>query len=234
MSRLDPVAIGQFWSSRRAKFPKRELHPPIVDRQSIAFVEGVGPIRVWLVSADEEYLLQIQPDRFYFNWRKRSDEYPRFGDHEGKPPGVLSRGLRAFASFAEFCATELGQAPALQRLELAKISLLVRQKHWSDTADLVRLVPAIAPLVAVTKAVEPNLQLHVADTRDDVDVQLSLRTTLVLPELQPALHVESRAVRRFVDGDPRAQLLALNDVTNDIFFGLVPPPELDRFGDRQP
>lgn len=34
--------------------------------------------RTWLVSADDERLVQIQDDAFLSNWRKRSNTYPRF------------------------------------------------------------------------------------------------------------------------------------------------------------
>jgi uncharacterized protein (TIGR04255 family) len=230
---LDPVMIGQFWAAKRGAFPKRELHPPILDRQGFAFLEGVGPIRVWLVSENDEYLMQIQPDRFYFNWRKGSGEYPRFKDYDGKP-GVLSQGLATFRDFTAFCAKELGHPPVVSRLELAKISLLLQPQHWADPRDLARVLPVIAPLVALTEADDPTIQMRLSEVRGDLEINLSLANAAFGPSFQPALRLESRASKAQRGEDVEGELVALNEVANKMFFGLVPHDELHRFGGTVP
>ena len=107
--------------------------------------DGVGPLRAWLVSTPDDYVLQIQPDRFYFNWRKREGAYPHFGDYE-PTKGVLSRSLSELAELGDFTLGALGQKPKPTQLELAKIDFLVSPKHWSDHADLAKVLPVLGRL----------------------------------------------------------------------------------------
>jgi uncharacterized protein (TIGR04255 family) len=53
--------------------------------------------RAWFVSSDDTLLLQIQPDRFVFNWRKGQSEadYPHFG-------AVSERFIKLFKRFESF------------------------------------------------------------------------------------------------------------------------------------
>ena len=96
---LDPILIGKYWAEHKEAhgYPKRQLQPPVADRPGFFLGDGVGPLRSWLVSGTDEYLLQIQPDRFYFNWRKREGAYPHFNDYE-PTKGVLSRSLLELAA----------------------------------------------------------------------------------------------------------------------------------------
>ena len=123
---LDPILVGKYWAEQKEKhgFPNRQLHGPVVERPGFLVAEGVGPLRSWLVSASEEYVLQIQPDRFYFNWRKREAQYPHFNDY-GETKGVLSQSLAEFDQLGAFARDVLGEAPKPVQLQLAKTDLLL-------------------------------------------------------------------------------------------------------------
>ncbi len=87
---LRQAHIGYFWSKIKDDFPDVEDHeprPPYVERledgiQIPAFelelMRAPMPHRAWFVSPDKSALLQLQRDRFVYNWRSRSDEYPHF------------------------------------------------------------------------------------------------------------------------------------------------------------
>lgn len=53
--------------------------------------------RTFLLSGDGEYLLQIQNNRFFRNWRRRVDAYPHFDDLAA----TFRSDLALFQSFLE-------------------------------------------------------------------------------------------------------------------------------------
>jgi uncharacterized protein (TIGR04255 family) len=54
--------------------------PPEPGGAQIQFVQGPPATRYWFISADSELLIQVQSDRFIFNWRQTEsgNSYPRF------------------------------------------------------------------------------------------------------------------------------------------------------------
>lgn len=95
---------GLFWSGIRSEYSRCEDHPPLprvkLDRPGEVEIE-LGPLpplrRVFLVHKTENYVLQLQPNRFLHNWRKTkdSDPYPRFDDAFAR----FSEHWRAFCGF---------------------------------------------------------------------------------------------------------------------------------------
>lgn len=233
---LDPITIGKYWAEHKEKaghppFPKKQLMPPVTDRPSFVLGDGVGPLRCWLVSESEEYLLQIQPDRFYFNWRKREGEYPHFNTRDGKD-GVLARGLREFEEFGKFCGASLGQTPKAVRLELAKIDLLEQGKHFTDFTDLASLLPVVQQAMKITKSSEPMLHLKLSDFRDGHDIQFQLTTAVLAADMKPALQLETRATADVGEGSLNDKFVGMNAIINEVFFGLIADAELSRFGGK--
>ncbi|MBU1866261.1 MAG: TIGR04255 family protein [Actinobacteria bacterium] len=82
--------LGSFWSRVESDFPiafERGPYDMPLERLGDALPRGgieftVGPppakTRAWLVSADDERLIQIQRDFFAYNWRKRKGDYDRY------------------------------------------------------------------------------------------------------------------------------------------------------------
>jgi uncharacterized protein (TIGR04255 family) len=85
--------LGMFREAVKGEFPNTEYQsrlpktfivntpaplpgnfPPVFPQ----FVTQEGSNRVWLVSADNSRLVQIQDDRFVFNWRRGTEPYPQF------------------------------------------------------------------------------------------------------------------------------------------------------------
>ncbi|MCP9491031.1 MAG: TIGR04255 family protein [Solirubrobacteraceae bacterium MAG38_C4-C5] len=88
---VDLEVLAEFARSVRGEFPRREQieplprafesfdHPPAGTH--IEFRFGGAPLpRTRFISTDEQTLLQLQADRFLFNWRRVSadDAYPRY------------------------------------------------------------------------------------------------------------------------------------------------------------
>ncbi len=87
--RFSTAFFGLLWNLFGEEFPKTVDQPPLlspaqalVPGKSIRIPAGPPLPRVWFMSVDERRLIQVQRDRFHYNWRRQddSDEYPRFPD----------------------------------------------------------------------------------------------------------------------------------------------------------
>jgi uncharacterized protein (TIGR04255 family) len=103
---VDPHA-GLFWQRVKGRYPNAESHPR-VETLPAAFADSVAssqPVpfpfsasagsRTFLISGDDSYLLQVQNNRFFRNWRRREAEYPHF---DALSTDFLSE-LKEFRSF---------------------------------------------------------------------------------------------------------------------------------------
>ena len=81
--RFNPVNYGLYYNEIKKRFPHASGKVPIPsgqDRINQLNFEQLLP-RVWYESEDRKKLIQIQSDRFHYNWRKNveiDEEYPRF------------------------------------------------------------------------------------------------------------------------------------------------------------
>lgn len=83
LERLKLHHIGTLWEQFKGEFPTVEHLLPFPREDGglpIDSSTGFPWPRVWFINIIEDRLIQFQPDRFYFNWRKRNEktEYPRF------------------------------------------------------------------------------------------------------------------------------------------------------------
>lgn len=103
------VHFGLLYEQLKDRFPVVQDHPrlePIVEmfpprpRLPAFRIGGAygGPERAWYLTRDESRLVQVQPDRFGFNWRSGGEhhEYPRYSENGPKS-------LSEFRDFCEFC-----------------------------------------------------------------------------------------------------------------------------------
>lgn len=229
---LDPIVIGTYWERRRDDFPAREFHPPIADGP---LVFPNVPIRCWLVAADEIFLLQIQSDRFYVNWRRRGADYPRFSDHPGKAQGILSLALNEYAKFSAFCKSSLSTSPTLRTLDLSKIDYLIKGTHWDDLADLVSLIPWLKSYAEFSKSGAPDFAVRFSEQRESGTLLLSIdsATTVMEGKNSKIVKLESR-MANVPASEPRAGFEHANQELNEVFAALIPEGQRNvRFGNRR-
>ncbi len=74
--------FGLFWSTLRDEFDTSEEVAPLGSAEELPPMTHGGTIlpRSWLIHNDPQYLIQLQPNIFYFNWRQldEAQEYPRY------------------------------------------------------------------------------------------------------------------------------------------------------------
>lgn len=115
--------LGLLWNEYRDRYPVVEEHPPLAparelfgtlpEKQMKLRVEfsALQPVpRVWFLNQPGTELIQVQQDRFVFNWRKAGNghDYPRF-----EP--ILETFLKELATFQRFLASE--HFPELEPLQ---------------------------------------------------------------------------------------------------------------------
>ena len=82
------VHYGRIWTELEADYPRCDVQPPLAPMQiaparpMIRFdLDAVPTARAWFISDDDTRLVQLQPDRVAFNWRRRGDAaYPRWSE----------------------------------------------------------------------------------------------------------------------------------------------------------
>jgi uncharacterized protein (TIGR04255 family) len=103
--------LADFWPRIREEFPEVEKRPalPRINEQfgpeaaisSFELSLGGEPSRYCFTSADQRWMVQVQPDRLVLNWRKadENDVYPRYRS-------VRTRFLRIYKAFVESVGEE--------------------------------------------------------------------------------------------------------------------------------
>ena len=97
-------------------------------------------IRCWFINKDDRSLIQVQRDRFTYNWRKAdsADRYPRYAD--SVRPG-FQRVWERFAAFVN--ENQLGELNVVQ-CEVSYINHLDIGEGWESASDLPHLFPCWA------------------------------------------------------------------------------------------
>lgn len=91
---IDDVGVlADYWTPMRDEFPQPQRHPPVPSATEnfsppgeqpqgvgVEFTTGSPPVRYWFLSKEETRLVQVQPDRFSYNWRALPghETYPRY------------------------------------------------------------------------------------------------------------------------------------------------------------
>ena len=123
---LQTVDIGSYWNQIRINFPNVAEAAPIqniVEGSGLPSVElqmlNVPPLRrVWFSSANGQRLLQLQDDRFLFNWKRldKKNEYPSFDS-------IFPEFLQKYEEFKEFLK-RLGRGDLnITQLELTYVNI---------------------------------------------------------------------------------------------------------------
>ncbi len=141
--------FGLFWGEIREEFDRFEIQPPLATQierfgaeswqQPKATVEFLQSpeVRCWFVHRDNEALLQIQNNRFNYNWRKNAGAagYPRY---EKNIRPAFDREWSRFTRFIE--SQQLGVIDVIQ-CEVTYVNHLELGVGWRTAADLHDVFP---------------------------------------------------------------------------------------------
>lgn len=124
--------IGLLWDRFRSGYPTLQHASPIITKKGEILVDNTtgAPLpRVWFINKEDDQLIQFQIDRFYFNWRRRKNDYPRY-NHVIRNFEKVMRTVSDF--FKEF---DLGELKPIE-YELTYINRIPKGQGWDSIDDL--------------------------------------------------------------------------------------------------
>lgn len=127
--------IGLLWGKFRQEYPVLQHAIPIVTGTSLPVDETTGvPLpRIWFISKADNELVQLQLDRFYYNWRQRDDDYPRY-------PSIITKFEKAKSQLDAFTdELQLGTIKTVE-CELTYINHIPKGQGWESIDDLPKVV----------------------------------------------------------------------------------------------
>lgn len=130
--RLKIPHIGLLWNKFQADYPLIQHAPPIASAKGEILVDNTTKLplpRVWFINPSDDQLIQFQLDRFYFNWRKKEHEYPRYKHVISNFENLLT----AVKDLFKDC--ELGDLEPME-YELSYINHIPKEIGWTTIDDL--------------------------------------------------------------------------------------------------
>jgi uncharacterized protein (TIGR04255 family) len=209
------LLFGIFWNKIRKEYPHSEFRPPLGQTKEefgkfpkssdLGFELVTEPsIRCWFVHADRNQLIQIQKDRFIYNWKKASDEeeYPRY-------ERIKERCLFEWNRFLEFLEEEKLGKPAANQCEVTYVNHIDYEKGWKTFGELSKLISPWSGSYSGTFLPMPET--------------VGLNVSYLLRENQGRLYISMQSVIRARDAKEVLQLsltargAPASSTTDDIF-----------------
>jgi uncharacterized protein (TIGR04255 family) len=140
---LQAPHLGLYWNRIRDEFPRCQSKPPLPPAADVGQVEvtlefgTLPPIpRVWFISDRGDALVQLQQDRFLYNWKRAdpSQPYPRY-------PAVLQRFRALFEGFVAFLEEHALGDIRVNQLELTYVNHMVGGAGWQSYGDVGVVLP---------------------------------------------------------------------------------------------
>lgn len=191
--------FGLYWQGIRSEYSKFEVRPPLAS-QIETFGDAIEspvlefltqpPIRCWFIHQKENRLLQVQNDRFIFNWRKTKPEdgYPRFDE------ALRGEFEAAWTHFKSFLEAESIPPPQVEQCEISYINHIPLEGGWRTYTSLVTALTAW-PGAMNKKDFLPNPE------------DVAFNTRYLLPGGQGRLHIQLQPAIRNIDGKKVVQLV---------------------------
>ncbi len=143
-NRLEDFLVPHFglvWQKLRKTYPKCQ-HAPSLDFRPDSFDESSGiplplPLpRIWLLNDVQNELIQLQNNRFLFNWRKMDEKelYPRY-------KYVMQTYKKNFTIFEEFLEEENLGKLNYSSCELTYINHIFEGEGLGSVADIQKVLP---------------------------------------------------------------------------------------------
>lgn len=150
LERFTAVHYGLYYMLIRDGYPTAEERPRLsamsIDdissttaKLGIAFTPNPPPPRMIFVAPDRQELIQVQSDRFAFNWQRReSADYPSYGVN-------VEKWEREFARFEGFARTEVEEELIPEVVEVVYVNRLTPTDGETATQFFTKALGGQAP-----------------------------------------------------------------------------------------
>jgi uncharacterized protein (TIGR04255 family) len=147
LAALDVPHIGLLWQSFAEHLPVTQQQAPLVpmiERIGGRNLGGVPALRIspqaplprcWFLNKEGDKLVQVQQDRFIWNWRKTADDapYPRYVDT------VRPHFVEHFDKFLEFLEAQAIGKFKPNQCEVIYVNHIVSGEVWKSHEDLAKV-----------------------------------------------------------------------------------------------
>ena len=214
--------LGILWNKFRPDFSGIEdqnlLNP--VSAEDLNNLEKPPLPRVWFEHEDENELIQMQFNRFIYNWRKRrpSDKYPGYRKFMDNFEMYLSH-------FQKFLEEEQLGAVVPNQYEIVYIDNILENEGWETISDLDKVFPNFISYkgqnIFPANISEINWQMAFGLPDDSGQLQLSIRNARRVVDNRHLLRVEFRAISNQPYKEMRRWFDSVHDVIFNLFSNLV-------------
>lgn len=178
--------FGQLWEIYKKEYPVCENASPLDIGLGLAEDPSTGlPLpRVWFINKKSDKLIQIQLNRFLYNWRKMEEKhtYPSF-------PKIKVEFHKNFELFLSFLEKENITFRNFHQCELTYINHIPKGQGWESIEDIQNVFPDIT-----WRSDEGRFLKKPLDT--------FFQTKFKLPEDKGHLNVKYQHVHRKIDKTP--------------------------------
>ena len=163
---------GLFWQGIIDEFPDARHALPI-GLEDTTQIDPFFLPRLWLVDSKQDALIQLQSNRFYFNWREgpNRSRYTSYTD-------IYPKFVEYWKRFLQFLRDyRLPQPPILQ-CELTYINHIPTSAGWSSMADVGRVITPLAwnggstGFLGTPKTVAWNVTFDLPDSKGNLTVKM--------------------------------------------------------------
>lgn len=147
--------IGLIWDVFKSRYPSVETADELAHEiekfgvisrrpQGIQFLDRTPVPRIMFISDDQQYLIQLQKDRFIFNWRQLSDESVRYPRYQN----LKNRFLDELQIFGAFLAENHLEPITFNQVEFTYVNHIDAasrsiQQVFTDVIDESRFSPSL-------------------------------------------------------------------------------------------
>lgn len=183
--------LGLFWQKIRADYPTCQHAPPLgfpPDPSELAADFELPLPRIWFINEKMNGLIQLQNNRFFYNWRKmRAEEpYPHYRS-------VIKEFKTNLIIFQKFLEEEKLEPFKPADCELTYINHIFKGEGWETISDINGVLPDISWRSKNTRFLPEPLNI-------------GWMASFALPEDKGQLHVKLDQVAHSIDRRPILRL----------------------------
>lgn len=145
------VHFGSLWKKIQAEFPNFQEQPPLrdlpeqvegpqVQTLSIDLGENLPLPRLWFLNEPKTELIQVQQNRFVYNWRrqKEDDSYPHYEN-------IREKFVAEFGRFSDFLAAEKIGSVKPTACEITYVNHIVQGSTWANFGEYAKVFSIFDP-----------------------------------------------------------------------------------------
>lgn len=139
--------LGLYWAKIRQNYPHAEIRPPLGQtkeeftsrtrkRADLGLEMVTEPsLRCWFTHSDMNQLIQVQKDRFIYNWKKskETETYPRYEK-------IKERCLLEWEYFIAFLHEEGLSRPEANQCEVTYVNHIEYEQGWRTFGELNKVI----------------------------------------------------------------------------------------------